>query len=165
MRSLFLAVTITAFAAATALAQVGGPMSVNAGPNVKSGVPMTVVPNGARAIDMTAVLHDETGRPGKDYFDHATLKPGEACTDCPPLTLGHAIAHALLSTLQGDDASFEQKWARAVLAERIKDDPKATLSAAETGAIEKRLGQVYGPIVVYQAIPILDPARKPPEIK
>ena len=124
----------------------------------------TAKPAPPAGIDMTTVLHDENGKPGVDFFGR-TLKPGETCPDCALLTLGRAAAHALMAQLAGDEKDFEQKWARAVLAERIKDDPHASLTAAETATIEKRLGEVYGGLVLYQAFPLLDPNRQPPPVK
>ena len=151
-------------------ATAAGILSVQAQGQVLSGQPpVTVNIDGTTmaarsSVDMTAVLRDENGKPGRDYFGQQ-LKPGETCADCPPLTLGRAAAHALMAQLAGDDKDFEQKWARAVLAERIKEDPHASLTAAETATIEKRLGEVYGGLVLYQAFPLLDPNRQPPPVK
>lgn len=107
-------------------------------------------------VDMTIVLTDENHRPIKDQLDGAT--PGD-------LTLGHAVAHALFF-VSGDekDVTPEQKWAWAVLADKIKDDPHAVLTNAEGALIYKRLGKLYNGVVLMRAMPLLDPNRKPPSI-
>lgn len=118
----------------------------------------------ARTIDMTTELHDEGGTPAKDVFNQGKDDP--LCLHCPSLTLGHAISHALFATLPEErDLSAEQKWARGALAMRIKDDKAATLTADEVAVIKRLLGKLYGPIVVMQTYPILDPNAKAPEVK
>src|SRR5581483_4802090 len=118
------------------------------------------------AIDMTAVLNDEHGRPVKDTLAMlpdgrpcvAPAKPGEApnLDACPPLTLGHAIAHVLYADLPGDKVTCDQK---------IADDKAAALTVGEIAVIKRRLGEAYSGVILAQAYPLLDPNAKPPEIK
>lgn len=129
----------------------------------------------ASTIDMTTVLKGEDGRPAKDALaskedgapclSPATKERGASMEACPSLTLGHAAQHALMITLPDDKLTGEQKWSYGVLAERIKNNPHASLSAAEVTVIKKRLGEIYDAAVLMQAYPLLDPNAKPPEVK
>src|SRR5581483_3957803 len=115
------------------------------------------------AIDMTAVLNDEHGRPVKDTLAMlpdgrpcvAPAKPGEApnLDACPPLTLGHAIAHVLYADLPGDKVTGDQKFAYAVLAQKIADDKAAALTVGEIAVIKRRLGEAYSGVILAQAYP------------
>lgn len=123
-----------------------------------------------RTIDMTHVMLDEQGKPAPDIMFKEPVSPGTpdpdpACSKCPRLTLGHAIAHALFATFPQNPATPDQKWARAVLAERIKDDPHAALTAEEVTVIKKQMGEAYGGILLVQAFPMIDPNAKVPDIK
>jgi len=115
-------------------------------------------------VDMTAALLDQDGKPVEDQF----TKPAEDkdCSRCQPLTLGNAAAHALFF-VSGDEREVtpEQKWSWAVLAEQIRSDPKAALTAAQADLIYRRLGKMYGGLILLRAMPLIDPNRKPPEIK
>lgn len=118
-----------------------------------------------RTIDMTTVIVEETGRPVQDCD---TSKPApDLVKDCTPLTLGHAAAHALFfGRYPGEDGlSADTKWARGALAERIRNDKDATLSAEEVTTIKKLLGRFYAPLIVAQAFPLLDPAGRPGPIQ
>jgi len=118
----------------------------------------------ARTIDMTAVLHDERGGPLKDPYTVAKDDP--ACAKCVDMTVGVAISHALLASLDEDRSlPWEQKWAFGLLAERVRANPAATLTAAETVKIEDRIGKVFSPIVIVQIVQMLEPGRKPPEVQ
>lgn len=129
----------------------------------------------SRTIDMTAPLKDDHGKPMIDQLEAVpdAKDPAKAdCSKCGPLTVGHAIAHALFADLpqertpQGySTVTAEQRWARGALADRIKDDPKATLSAKEVTVIEKVVGEAYGTSIIMQVFPLLDPNAKPPEVQ
>jgi len=117
-----------------------------------------------RAIDMTVALNDEQGRPAKDVL--ARDADDATCAHCPVLTLGHAIAHALYAMFPDEKTEpQDQKWARGVLAQRIKDDKAAVLSSEEITVIKRELGKAYGPAILVQAYPLLDPNAKPPQVK
>jgi hypothetical protein len=130
-------------------------------------VAATAVPEVAaeegRAVDMTAALHDEFGRDAKDMLEQAKDDPD--CARCPPLTLGRACAHALFASFADEQAAPDQKWARAVLAMRIRDDKAAHLDADEIAVIKRLVGKAYGGIVLMQIYPMLDPNAKPPAVK
>ena len=121
----------------------------------------------AAPLDMTAVLIDDTNKPIPDTTFITNEDP--ACTKCPPLTLGTAAYHALFAMTQEEQRSgsvtAEQKWQRAVLAVRIKDDKAATLTAEEIALIKSRIGTTYGGMVVLRAYALLDPTAQPPAIK
>jgi hypothetical protein len=111
---------------------------------------------------LTTQLHLLNGQPVKDVGTQESGDPD--CAKCAPLTAGHAIANALLATVPGEttvDAS--QKWARYDLAMRIIKGP-VTLTAAEVTVIKKCLGNAYGPLIIGQIIPIIDPNAKAPEV-
>lgn len=118
-------------------------------------------------VDMTVLLVDEHGKPAKDVL---ARDPSDSdCSKCPTLTLGRAVAHSLFLSggqEQGrETVSAEQKWARAVLAERVKEDKAARLTADEVSVIKRQLATVYGGVILMQAYPILDPNSKPPAVK
>jgi hypothetical protein len=128
-----------------------------------------------RVIDMTVVLKDPQGKPIIDQLEgkaDATKPGGIDCSACGNLTVGHAIANALFANLPSEtnaqgvsSVSPEQKWARGALAERIKDDKTATLTASEIVVVKKLVGQVYGTNVIMQIFPLLDPSDKPPPLQ
>lgn len=127
-------------------------------------VPSVQVPvfaSDAVTVDMTTVLRDENGHPAKDALD---------CTDgkCPVLTLGRAASHALFARLPEDEkdpAQGDHAWARGVLAQRIRDDKAAKLSAEEISVIKQRLGEAYGAVIIMQAYPMIDPGAPVPALK
>jgi hypothetical protein len=119
-------------------------------------------------VDMTTVLHDESGKPIKDPSENVATVPGGLvdpdCSKCPPLTLGAAVASALF--MLDRDASGADLWTRGALATRVRTEKAATLTAAEVTLIEKLLAKRYpAPIIIMQAFPLLDPNSKPGEVK
>lgn len=116
-----------------------------------------------RSVDMTTVLTDQDGAPIKDEFER---KGASDCSKCPDLTLGAASAHALFFVSQDEkDVSPEQKWAWSAWAMEIRKNKSVKLTAPESDLLYKRLGKLYGGIVLMRAMPLIDPNRKPPEIK
>lgn len=127
-------------------------------------LPLAAAAGGERTIDMTVALHDEFGRPAKDTL--AAAKDDPDCARCPPLTLGRACAHALFAAYPDErELPADQKWARAVLAQRIENDKAARLDAEEIAAIKRLLGKAYGGVVLLQAYPLLDPNATPPAVE
>jgi hypothetical protein len=115
-------------------------------------------------IDMTTVILDEKDKPIKDVIDKDPADTN--CVKCLDLTVGHAIAHALFFVAADESGvTAEQKWSWAVLAERVRDDKAATLTAPQAALIEKRLGKLYGGLVMLRVMPMIEPNRKPPEIE
>ena len=117
----------------------------------------------ARPIDMTQVLVDADGKPIVDPFQ--MTKDDPECLKCGHLTLGRAIEHALFAALPDDKTPAEQKWARGVLAEKIKEDPHATLTAEELVVVKRVVGEVYSARLLVAMYPLLDPAAVPPSVK
>ena len=127
-----------------------------------AGLSAAAAPPG-HTIDMTMVLQDEAGKPAKDTLV-SEAKGDRDCANCPNLTLGAAVAHSLFATYPDErELSGEDKWARARLAQRVKEDKAAALTANEVTLIKRLLAKAYGPIVLLQAYPVLDPNAKPPE--
>lgn len=116
----------------------------------------------SNVIDMTVPLHDERGETIKDA---GTRKAGDdACDKCLPLTRGRAIANALFAP--DHDASGADLWSRGVLADRVRDDKAATLTADEVATIKKLLAKGYpSPVLIMQLYPVLDPNAKPGDVK
>lgn len=121
------------------------------------------------AVDMTAALSDWDGKPIKDAFTAAQDDP--ACAKCDDLTLGSAITHAMLIALRGDESiDAGQRWAWQEIVRRIHKNKAAQLTGKEQAVIGDRLIKVYanipnGSIVIGAVMPLIDPNRKPPELK
>src|SRR5580698_10714579 len=97
----------------------------------------------SQPIDMTVTLHDDNGHALKDPMDATPDDP--KCTHCRDLTLGRAAAHALFGSYPDErNLSGDEKWARGLLAERMKDAPKAELSAEEVTLLKKLIAEMYG---------------------
>jgi hypothetical protein len=62
------------------------------------------------------------------------------------------------------DLSGEQKWARGALAEKIENNPHATLDSNQIVLIEKLLGKLYNGMIVTRVYPLLDPNKEPPAL-
>jgi hypothetical protein len=115
-------------------------------------------------VDMTTVMTDENGAAIKDEWTRGTDKD---CSHCPSLTLGAAVSHALCNTLpdERNDVPGDQKWAWCAVGARVRSDPSAKLTGAETDLIYRRLSKMYSGIVLLKAMPLIDPNHKVPEIK
>ena len=120
-------------------------------------------------IDMTAPLSDWDGKPMKDALQ-ATIED-QTCTKCDDLTLGMAVTHAMLMVLR-DDTGIDgaQRWQWQEIVRRVHKDKAAQLTAKEQAVIGDRLLKVYanlpnGAVVIGAAMPLIDPNRKPPELK
>lgn len=117
--------------------------------------PLTVRAADPRTIDMTQVLTDQYGKPIPDATKVTPEDP--TCAKCPPLTLGTAVATALLAEHKEEaNLSSLDKAKRATLGLRLLDNKAAILNAKET-ADTIRLLNVWGSIVVVRAVPLLDP--------
>lgn len=110
----------------------------------------------ARTIDMTTVITDLHGKPVPDGTQVTPDDP--KCEKCAPLTLGTVIANALLADRRDEpNLSAIDKAKRGVLAMRIVDDTAAVLTAPQVSEIE-RLLNIWSPLVVARALPLIDPA-------
>jgi hypothetical protein len=116
-------------------------------------------------IDMTAPLLDDRGKPGKDCAEPAP--DGKACAVSETLTLGVALSRLLFSVTDADRGlSGDQRWARGVLAAKIKDAKAVALTAEEVALIKRLVGQsTFSPLIVMQIFPALDPNDKPPPVQ
>ena len=118
----------------------------------------------SRTVNMQTTIKDEKGKPAKD-FAYVT-KEDPTCANCSLLTVGVVIARALNATFPDErDLSGEQKWARSVLADRLKDNKAATLTVKEADLIEKLVGKAFGGETIKQVVPLIDPNKKTPEIQ
>ena len=117
----------------------------------------------SHVVDMTKPLVDEKGKAIPDATQ--AEKDDPSCAHCPVFTVGAAIARALNTQFPDEQISGDQKWSRAVLADRIKNDKRAQLTVKEAQVIETVIGKAYSGLVIKQIVPLIDPNHKPPEIQ
>lgn len=122
-------------------------------------------PDTLRTIDMTTVLTTERGVPMKDPSDRA--EEDKDCVKCGSLTMGHAIAAALNGSYEDEKSlGFQQRFDRAALGNKIKDNRAAQLTAPEVALIERLIAKAgFFPSVVYQIAPLLDPNIRAGEVQ
>lgn len=108
----------------------------------------------ALAVDMTTVIHDQHGKPVTDTSQASAEDP--TCKQCTSLTLGSVVAAALLADRKEENLSAIEKAKRGVLAMKVATGKDVSLNAKETADIV-RLLSVWPPLVVSQAIPLIDP--------
>lgn len=122
--------------------------------------PLLVVPalaaEAPRTIDMTTVITDLHGKPIPDGTQVTSADP--KCENCTALTLGMVAATALLAERKDEpNLSAIDKAKRGVLAMKIVDDKAVVLTAPQVSEIE-RLLNVWPPLIVAKALPLIDPA-------
>lgn len=113
-------------------------------------------PEAGRLVDFSAVLTDEHERPIKDQLPGADPKAD--------LTLGLAAAHALFQIYPDEPSvTVEMKFKRAALAMRLLDAKgPIDVDAGDIDLIKRLVGKLYGPLIIYRILPLLDPpAAKP----
>lgn len=82
-------------------------------------------------------------------------------TDPTPLTLSDVAVGALMGVLPADsNEDGATRFKRGELAHRIYKANNIELTVEEIALIKDRIGKAYGPLVVYAAWPLLDPAAK-----
>ena len=107
-------------------------------------------------IDMMTVITDLHGKPIPDGSQATPADP--QCQKCSPLTLGVVVATALLTDRKDEpNLSALDKAKRGLLAMRIVNDKAAALTAPQISEIE-RLLNVWPPLIVARALPLIDPA-------
>jgi hypothetical protein len=115
-------------------------------------------------VDMTQPLLDEKGKPAKDVAEITPADP--TCSKCAVLTRGVAIARALDASFDDErNLPADRKWARGLLGARIIHDSAAKITVGEAKEIELVIGKAYGPQVIMQIIPLIDPNKKPAELQ
>jgi hypothetical protein len=115
----------------------------------------------ARTVDMTTVLVDMNGAPLSDGSKVVIGPDGKAdCSKCGSLTLGAAVATALL-TDRRDEQNLPaiDKAKRGALALKIMDDKASVLNPVQIEEI-KRLLVIWSPLVLTRALPLIDPTVK-----
>lgn len=131
-------------------------------------LPLFLLPVAARAqhaADMTKILVDAGGRPIPDATGRAP--DDKDCAKCPPLTIGAAVALALDASYPDEqNLGWQQRFDRAMLAQRIRNDPKAVLDATEVGVVERLIGKAgMNGTVLLQVIEAIDPNAKPGKVQ
>lgn len=85
-----------------------------------------------------------------DFSQKLKNLDGTVSDDAP--TLGLISVRALVETLEGDEkATGEDKFKRAVLAQKVHIAEEVDLPIEEISEIKKRIGKAFGPAVVYAA--------------
>lgn len=108
----------------------------------------------AADVDFSAVLTDQDDKPVIDCAG----KP-EECPDKNPLTLGKVALRVLTAPFDDErNISGEEKFKRGQLAMRVHNGGVVTLQAEDVALIKRLVAKGYGPLIVYRAWPLLDPA-------
>lgn len=117
-------------------------------------------PAPSQPVDMTIILRTEKGDPIKDPTDRTD--DDKTCEKCRSFTLGRAIATALNGVYEDEKGlTFQQRFDRASLANRIRDSKDATLTASEVALIERLIAKAgFIPLMIYQIAPLIDPNMK-----
>lgn len=130
-----------------------------------------VLTTSSMALDLSQVLKGDNGKPATDVFADGATTPGKDCGDTgekPCLTAAEAIAHALLLCIgppycENEKPNPEAKYKRALIAERVRSDPKnVTFTIEDAPVVKGVVGEMYAPLVVKQVWDILSP---PPDKK
>lgn len=105
-------------------------------------------------IDFTQTLKDMDGN---DYPD-ITRRGTETVT--VPMTLSRVACNSLVGAVPNEKpCDGEEHLHRFMLAQRIKDNPAAELSAEDIALIKERIAKSYNiPLIAGQALAMLDPA-------
>lgn len=102
----------------------------------------------AFALDWTQPITDEKGK-------QMEYEKGV------PLTLQNLSVRALLLPIPvtpgGKEETGDQKVTRAILATKIQNDPKASLTTEEITTVKNAVARIGGPMMVYRAWSLLDP--------
>jgi hypothetical protein len=132
---------------------------------VPSAVAQPVTAPVEHPVDMTKVLVDSTGKPIPDATGRAV--DDLTCSKCPPLTIGAAVSLALDAAYPDEqNLGWQQRFDRGMLAQRIRNDPKAVLDGTEVGVIERLLGKAgMNGAVLMQVIETIDPNAKPGKVQ
>jgi hypothetical protein len=127
-------------------------------------LPPAFAQEAAKTINMETSIKDDKGVPVKDLA--FVTKDDPSCAHCPVLTVGTVISRAL-NAVFADEPNLpgDQKWARSLLAQRLKDDKVAKLTAKEAELIERLVGKGYSGDVIRQIMPLIDPNKKPPDLQ
>lgn len=115
-------------------------------------------------IDMSRVLIEANGTPAAVCIEYDAVD-AKVCKTSEPLTLGRAISIALLASFPDDQSlTGDLKWARGELGMRIRGSNAVALDSEEISAVKKYVGKFYGPAVIAQVFPLIDPNAKPPKL-
>lgn len=115
-------------------------------------------------IDMTVLIVDEQGHTMKYQGEASADDPD--CKKCSQLTLGKAISFALNTSFQDErNMPGDQRWARSILADRIRSEKAANLTAKEVSTIETVVEKLYSGQIIKQIVPRIDPNRKVPDLQ
>lgn len=107
----------------------------------------------ASAFDLATPMRDQNGNP------IVAAKEGNSAPK--PLTLRDVCAQALLASYPSDEGmSGADKFKRGALGMQIagSHDGNITLTAEEISMVKEYIGKAFGPLIIYQAWAIIDPA-------
>jgi len=110
--------------------------------------------------DMTKIITNPQGAVVPDPT--AMAADSKDCSKCPPLTVGGAVAIALNGTYEDEKSlGWQQRYDRAVLAKKLRDDPAAVVDGTELGVIERLMGKAgFSGWLLMEVIDDIDPNAK-----
>lgn len=133
----------------------------------------------AFAIDYTQVILDEQGCPMHDDPNLTTIRTTATIADpvkCPraekmmppDLTLGLIAYHAMMWVAPDETPGYpgstpingEQKQERGDLGKRVRNAKDDATTPEELTIIRKQVGKLYGPMIVSEVFPLLNPTAK-----
>lgn len=128
-------------------------------------------PNAAKEqpVDMTTPILDRNHVQLKDVFQ---IDAKGDCSKCDDLTVGQAAMEAVMQKPTGDIRSASEIWAESQFAASVKNDKEAALTGHQRDVLTAAIiriyplipQQQYGMDVLTQAIPVIDPNKKPEPI-
>jgi len=110
-------------------------------------------------IDTTAQLESLVGEP-LERAKQACSQCG-ATTEGEPITVRSTIIDALMAPYPGEPAEGTEKFIRYLVAKRIIEEDEAGLTLEEAAMVKRLVGSAYGPLIVGQLWPLLDPEDVP----
>lgn len=90
-------------------------------------------------------------------IDLITDEPIRDADSGKPVTLATIAVQALMmQTADDKDQSADEKINAYVLGARIKGGGEVDITAEDAALLKKRIGKLYGPLIVGQCLPVLD---------
>lgn len=111
------------------------------------------------SVDFTAPILDIDGEPLVECADKPIdIKPGEACKNYKPVTLGVITSRAMCAGEQ--NAQADEIFKRCQLGIQTAKSNAAVLSPEDKASFRKQISRVYGPqsgLIVLRAVTLIDP--------
>lgn len=111
----------------------------------------------ARKFDFTQIMKDQDGSDMWECVEYNDKEQRE-CKARKAVSLGAVVFKALSAPEQ--NIPLEESFKRGKLAMEIYKGKDVSLSAEDIVLVKKQVAKVFGPIVVYRVVQILDPEGK-----